>query len=687
MGFISTEPGYQLPEEINEMNIDERLIYKDSLILGHLSEKDILVVQVPITEKIEDLISWIDNMAPTDAEPLARSGFSKAFTVEHNPFALHFAAKDGDVEKMQRLIEQGYEVNAEPEKHLSARPLHFAAFAGNANAVSLLLNLGADVNDGAYGGNTALHLALKNHHYQVACLLVQQGANPQQLNGDGKNPISYLLADLYDHVVNAKASDSLAAIQEIIDTIGLFSTTAQEALVSSDSFTNHNGQLYYAPLPVVTELKIIASHASTETVQKQVLRCAEDLAKIENGHQSYLSALNLMHRFPTGGVYELSLNENKTIHMVSEGHFSLFTTELAKDSLGAYLQTISNNTHSKLEKDIFNSVYQIYERAAKYCANAHFESTYQDANTHFHLKDTVLLPSGWRGHFVDVILSKAQELYATANSGDRYNGEPDIYDQGSSEPGLESGLLFYALQEPNKIDEAFMQNTLNNGSRSYLEFDQQLRYGLSHKVFEIHNPDQEFGNCGWESHRDAVEGIIFIELLNKKVPVEEATHLAKEFYHGWDQFHGHYVIDQYMAHKPGLEAQALVDIFKQLQCKPTTEMPEVVLHKNASHAQKIVDVLQSEKYIEGFKAILVKMSEDLPTNHEILDKLKQDYHVDVDTFVHEAQQTEHANATEVVAPQIPDMVPMAHEHGPSPFFNIAHQMLAEPALHMPEIVL
>ncbi|MBU2838693.1 hypothetical protein HF670_03755 [Acidithiobacillus thiooxidans] len=57
----------------------------------------------------------------------------------------HFAADEGDLDRVKALIESGYDVSAFDEG-LSITPLHYAAKAENLEVMKYLLSVGADVN-------------------------------------------------------------------------------------------------------------------------------------------------------------------------------------------------------------------------------------------------------------------------------------------------------------------------------------------------------------------------------------------------------------------------------------------------------------------------------------------------------------------------------------------------------------
>ena len=91
---------------------------------------------------------------------------------------LHFAAQRGDMEKVERLIAAGADVNHFDE--ISKTPLHYAAEGGHIDVMKALLDAGADVNahEEAKIGNTPLREVADRCSYDVAKLLIDAGADP-----------------------------------------------------------------------------------------------------------------------------------------------------------------------------------------------------------------------------------------------------------------------------------------------------------------------------------------------------------------------------------------------------------------------------------------------------------------------------------------------------------------------------
>jgi ankyrin repeat protein len=88
---------------------------------------------------------------------------------------LHDAARDGDVERVKQLLNQGADLS-EPD-NTGEPPLLVASLAGHADVVVLLLERGSDIEIRNKGGLTALHAAAYGGHLDVVELLVAKGAD------------------------------------------------------------------------------------------------------------------------------------------------------------------------------------------------------------------------------------------------------------------------------------------------------------------------------------------------------------------------------------------------------------------------------------------------------------------------------------------------------------------------------
>ncbi len=89
-------------------------------------------------------------------------------------YAMFEAARAGDEDAVSRLVDAGAEMNCADRKGLT--PLHLACMHGRAEVASRLLDAGAEVDRVDTHGVTSLHFACVNGHLEVASRLLGAGA-------------------------------------------------------------------------------------------------------------------------------------------------------------------------------------------------------------------------------------------------------------------------------------------------------------------------------------------------------------------------------------------------------------------------------------------------------------------------------------------------------------------------------
>ena len=103
-------------------------------------------------------------------------------------FPLHAAAKRGDVDAITRLLDDGAEVDRANENGITA--LFFACMHGHVDAARLLLEKGADVHHRVNSGHTCLNVACCCDHIAVVQLLLDNGADLNVADNDGDTPMA-----------------------------------------------------------------------------------------------------------------------------------------------------------------------------------------------------------------------------------------------------------------------------------------------------------------------------------------------------------------------------------------------------------------------------------------------------------------------------------------------------------------
>ncbi len=107
---------------------------------------------------------------------------------------LTIAAKNGEINLVQLLIDKGGEVN-QGGGTIKMTPLHIATEQGNLELVTLFLNNGADINQGDRPfGRTALYYALEGKKFGIAKFLINQGAQVNSTCGFGRTLLHVAVA-------------------------------------------------------------------------------------------------------------------------------------------------------------------------------------------------------------------------------------------------------------------------------------------------------------------------------------------------------------------------------------------------------------------------------------------------------------------------------------------------------------
>ena len=103
---------------------------------------------------------------------------------------LHYAALEGDIERVRQLLAEGSDPNEADLQGFA--PLHFAAQSYKPRVVALLLESGAEVDHANGFGNSALGLAVfySGGRAEVIERLLEAGADPDRANNAGISPRS-----------------------------------------------------------------------------------------------------------------------------------------------------------------------------------------------------------------------------------------------------------------------------------------------------------------------------------------------------------------------------------------------------------------------------------------------------------------------------------------------------------------
>lgn len=100
---------------------------------------------------------------------------------------LHKAARDGDIAEVNRLIDDGADVNAKDIYDFT--PLHAVAIYGQTETAIVLIKAGAIIDAKDHRGGTPLHAAVFNGESETMLVLIKWGANLYARTNEGKTPL------------------------------------------------------------------------------------------------------------------------------------------------------------------------------------------------------------------------------------------------------------------------------------------------------------------------------------------------------------------------------------------------------------------------------------------------------------------------------------------------------------------
>lgn len=102
------------------------------------------------------------------------------------------AAYDGDIVKIQKLYDEGADINAESKGNYGHTALTTSANSGKIVVVEFLLKKGADINQKNSMKSTALGTAITGGQVEVVKFLIAKGANVNEDDGYGHTHITRL---------------------------------------------------------------------------------------------------------------------------------------------------------------------------------------------------------------------------------------------------------------------------------------------------------------------------------------------------------------------------------------------------------------------------------------------------------------------------------------------------------------
>ena len=120
--------------------------------------------------------------------------FSELRTTKQQVYKFRCAAENGDVEKVNQMLQDGMPVDVACD-HFGYTAFLVAARYNRPDVARRLLQEGADINAQTKHGDTSLHLVAMNNSLDFAQLLVEKGADFKLRNKMNETPLDCALGD------------------------------------------------------------------------------------------------------------------------------------------------------------------------------------------------------------------------------------------------------------------------------------------------------------------------------------------------------------------------------------------------------------------------------------------------------------------------------------------------------------
>lgn len=494
---------------------------------------------------------------------------------------LLLAARKGDYKLVSSLIALHGKSLMNSQDHLGTSALHLAVIHGHTKIVKILISQsGINTNLQAYKDNqqghsySPLDMAIKySQPIEMVQILLEAGAS-------SKYP-THLLLMLFDkgfesELVNCEQKLNFTAFQNTINILDLL-------------LKNIPSMAYIQGTPISSilyQMNCYIADPNEKVLMQQMIEIllVHDINHFEHG---FITAKNFTHAFPSNKQYA-TINSYSKDAVSAEGHFSVFTVKSFHDSILDYQHNLNEET-SILKKNIFSEVNASFYIAERAILNA---GSYDVSKMLFALYEdgaTLLLPTGWEGHAIDIILDKSLGLYVVANAGERYMTLP-------------SGVNAYNHHSP--ISEEDIYKILNNQEKFNLEYDHYYDLSLSkNSEFSEIFADQLYGNCALNSLLLSNWSLTYIFLYKSLNNPTLAKKMADSWHQDMIEHHKTLTLKNYLSDPYFKDDRPLYDVLIKYESK--LDHPEKI-----EQAHLILDFLSSPEHLSGFKHFYKKHQAD-----------------------------------------------------------------------------
>ncbi len=540
--------------------------------------------QDELNAEIQDFVDTINHEYETAQTEIVRhQALNSPHLVKHQSCDLLAAAATNDTVLLEEILAQD-NIDINIKGKFGETPLHVAAIIGHVEATKLLLEHGADASIQAYtslydfdSGHTAMSLALFENHQDIVHLLFDYA------------PTNYLAQkELFTLFVEFNQSEALNLMIEkgthLTFSHVILEDLAWEKLMDLIEHTELTEQSHsandYQKLRDISETLILITNltgtAITDdpyidfgvptmgiwiesyvallkdpTAHEILLETAQKINAIDNNKDHYVLAKALFHIIPIEGDFNFQYDPKHSFQtgkalIDAEGFFNNYTVPLAHNALYNF---VNNNTfHDSAQANAFHAALDAFALSADMANELGLMATSEKFYDALQNGQTIILPSGWTGHAVDIVLNTKLGLLAIANNGRSYHE-------------LESGATIFRMHHMDNITPDLIHDILVNEDQVNLELKLAAKLGLVEFQMLPEMP-QFTGNCSWQSQESAIEGALFINLIEQGYNADKAAELAHTYYKQWDDYQTLHFVKEYFENDPRIDHSAVEAMIK-----------------------------------------------------------------------------------------------------------------------------
>ena len=405
-----------------------------------------------------------------------RNGIDPSSIVNAGNTALHFAARRGQLEIVQLLLEKGAVLNIQNQSGQTA--LHFALASENENIeiVELLITKGIDIEIEDHLKRRAIHFSFDRGYKQSTDLLLEKGADISVKSIDGMTLLHYAAANSWNDIIDLLIKQSEDRLNAL-DCMGL--TPACYAFKSGH------------------------------------LQLGNALKWNDSLTQDWISHKMISHRF--GLAIKIQSGEQ----LISLDYFNVAIPShvLLKSiiKLSRWQKQGPLDWEVKDTNKVLEAINQVGEFA--YQKKESIEENICNAFALYQRNEIVILPVFLRigeiYHACTAIFYKNYFIW-----GDR---------------GIGTGLEVRAINNPLEVLE-MIRKFFEGICQSNMEIHHLRFYLISNNRSSYSRPHQKGNTCCWSSYAKlAFQGALFVQLLKKGYTFEEAEEYSRKMYKTWSQ--------------------------------------------------------------------------------------------------------------------------------------------------------